>query len=591
MLRSGAWKYDLQESLDFLDDSGEFSDSESPAFLESLVDRDWATLDTYFFYGYVVTREDFYAISKERPSSDRLEYLAKRLPLAERMEWMCEIRKYANPDNDKTYRTNMLIFAALLKATPSMDSSATTFMKNGFRNLYLKAVDRLDVNAMKAFYNGAGGLPLKRAFFDAKFPSVEVLKARISRTERHRNEDFHLLYRRRQRYIDIHQMIRDVIKQLLEHGADPNLRIPREEANRQSWVFNPEQLWESVSWDIEMPPTVCALEGASLIKFEFLLRYWNTSRLISLSEKEKEYYLFTQILSERQIAIAAGKKPCSDFLLKFDFDPPYYCKKFLTADRMERTLFRMDDPVEEVDHFVSALVSCGTADAMWAVSDRTLSWKAAVPEVMNFIVDEKSKDYPKFVADEDWLVRAHISLEDEYKWGNQVWSVILDCFQIHDHQAEILSMCILDFCNFYSMNQEFRNLLKSPRNHILGSYCFEGELEGSKYKTCTAPVSRWILQRYPRQRCAKDALQCIRNSYHSKNHIGLCKSDNLHKIFNSAERNRKLFDQRIRTLRGKLKDYASNPLSAGSLIPHQCGCILCQPDLYTYDGWGVGWNG
>ena len=60
----------------------------------------------------------------------------------------------------------------------------------------------------------------------------------------------------------------------------------RKEANRQNWVFDPEELWEGVSWDIEMPQTVCALEGASLLKFELLLNTLINARVINLNEQE-----------------------------------------------------------------------------------------------------------------------------------------------------------------------------------------------------------------------------------------------------------------------------------------------------------------
>jgi len=591
MLRNSAWKYDLEDSLDFLDDSGEFSDFDG--FLESLVDRDWATLNTFCFYGYAVTREDFYTISKQRPSSDRLEYLAERLPLAEQMEWMREIQDNADPTNGIIYRTNMLIFAALLKATPTMDSSAHTFMKNGFRNLYLKAVERLDLKAMDAFFNGAGGLQLKRAFLDAKFSTLVALKEEIRRAERRWDrENRWMRHLQQYTYRDRYKCIIDVVNKMIEHGADPSLRIPRKEANRQNWVFDPKALWEGVSWDIEMPQTVCALEGASLLKFELLLNPLINARVINLNEQEMEYYFFTQILAERKFASAPGKKPCFDFLSKLSYLPFCY-QKFFTVDRVERTLFRMDDPIAEVDHFASALISCGTSESMWAVSDRTLSWEAAVPEALYTIVNDKSKDYAEKLADEDWLVRAYVSLEDIYKWGNQARFAILECFQTHDCQGDILALCILDFCNLYSMNQEFRNMLDSPRNHILGSYCFEGELEyhSRRYepKTCTAPVSRWILERSG-LRYTKEQLQCIQRSYDSKNHIGLCKSENLQKIFNSAERNRELLGERVAMIQremlservriAKIRD----PLFIDPPT-FDCGCILCQEGLYTFNGW------
>jgi len=252
----------------------------------------------------------------------------------------------------------------------------------------------------------------------------------------------------------------------------------------------------------------------------------------------------------------------------------------------------MDDPIAEVDHFASALISCGTSALMWAVSDRTLSWETAVPEALYTIVNDKSKDYAGNLADEDWLVRAYVSLEDIYKWGKQACFAILECFQTHDCQGDILALCILDFCNLYSMNQEFRNMLDSPKNHILGSYCFEGELEyhSRRYepKTCTAPVSRWILER-SNLRHTKEQVQCIQRSYHSKNHIGLCKSKNLQKIFNSAERNRELLGERVAMIRRKMLSERvpvtkiRDPLFIDPKF--DCGCILCQEGLYTFNGW------
>jgi len=599
MLRDSDWKYDLEESLDFLDDSGEFSDSESTAFLQSLVDRDWAALNTYCIYGYAVTREDFYAINEQRPSSDRFEYLAKRLPLAERMEWMREIQDLSNPTSGIIYRTNMLIFAALLKATPTADSSANAFMKNGFQNLYFKAVERLNVKSMDAYFNGAGGLPLKHAFLDCKFPTLDVL---MKEKRKHELRQDQRVYRSRNvqpgTYRDNHKGIIDVINKLIEHGADPNLRIPREAANRQNWRFNPEELWESVSWDINMPQTVCALEGASLVKFELLLNPWITgdARVITLSDDEMEYYFFTQILAERKFASAPGKKPCSDFLNNLPGLPLCY-QKFLTLDRIERTLFRMDDPIAEVDHFASALISFGTSDSLWAVSDRTLSWEAVVPEALNTIVNDKCNDFTGKLADEDWLVRAYVTLQDIYKWGEQACFAIVECFQTHDYQGDILALCILDFCNLYSMNREFRNLLDSPRNHILGSYCFEGECmywTTPDSRICTAPVSRWLLESrgifY-----ADEQLQCIRRSYQSKNHIGLCRSENLHNIFNSAKRNRELLGERVAMIQRKMGSerdetaFVSSPLQTGPPTNFNlcidCGCILCQPDVHSWCGW------
>jgi len=441
--RKTTWKEDLQESLDFLDDTGEleFSDSESRAFLQSLVDKDWWTLDLYIYYGYVVTRESFYAIMEERPSSDRLKFLANRLPFLERMEWMREICEYytSNPADDCFYKTDMLIFAALLNATPTADMGAEDLMKNGFRDLYMNAVERYDVKAMKMFYEAAGGFDLKRAFFEVNFPVVDVLKekysSRMSATipgaEKMSPGKIRRVLQMREcelRHLQCDNAT-DVIRQLIQHGADPNFRIPREEANRQNWAYNPEELWESVSWDIEMPRTICAFEGASSLKFELLVL--NAAHMMNLNEKEMEYYLFTQILAERKFASTPGNLPCSDLLTKVSVAPaPSRWKKFLTVDRIQRTLFRMDDAISEVEHFVSALLGCGTAEAMWRVSDRFLNWGAVVPEALNSLVNDRSKDYPKWFSDEDWIVRPHILLEEERNWGNKARSVIVDTFRL-----------------------------------------------------------------------------------------------------------------------------------------------------------------
>jgi len=590
----------LQESLDFLDDSGEleFSDSESQAFLQSLVDKDWATIDRYIYYGYVVTKESFYSIALERPSSDRLEFLANRLPLVERMEWMREIREYytGNPADYSFYKTDMLIFAALLNTTPTADLGAEDFMKDGFRNLYMNAVEQYEVKAMKAFYEGAGGLDLKRAFFEVNFPSLDVLKEKYSSRMSamipgaKKMSPGEIRRRLQWRERDLRHMqcahVTAVIHQLIQHGADPNLRIPREEADRQKWAFNPEELWKNVSWDIEMPRTVCALEGASSLKFELLVL--NAAHTMNLNEKEMEYYLFSQILAERKFASAPGNLPCSDFLTKVSFGRfPYPWEKFLTFDRLERTLFRMDDAISEVEHFVSALLGCGTAEAMWRVSDRFLNWEAVVPNELSSLVNDRSKDYPKWFSDEDWLVRAHVLLEEEYNWGNKARSSIVECFQTDDCQGELLALCILDFCNLYTMNEALRNVLDSPRNRILGAYCFEGEMDRGFYKrfdmkTSTAPVSRWILKGR-NLRYTKDMMKCIRSSHYSKNHIGFCAIENLHQLFNSAERNtgRELLNERVATIRRKVRAFASDaslPIDSTSL--DECACILCQPRLY-----------
>jgi len=575
-----AWKRDLQESLDSL--SWTFSDDEEDyesAVLKALVDRDWETIDFHIFHGYDVTRKDFYNISRERPSSERLEFLAERFPIEEKIQWMQQIRDVGHDVTDENYRRNIIIFAALMKATQKLDLDANkSFLKSGFRNLYMKAVERFDVRMMNVFFEQAGGLPLKDAFCDVKFLNLDTLKPEPV-------------------YPNVTH-IAEVVKQLIDHGADPQLRIPREAVNQRNWVYNPVELWESCSWDIEMPENVCALEGASLLKFEILSK----KGLIDLSDKEKEYYLFTQILAEKKLASVPGKTPCADFLNKIRNESDtsssvwkHYWRDFLTLERLERTFFRMDDPISEVDHFASALISCGTTHANWIVSDRTLNWKAVISDATYQFVENKSKEISEdWFRNEDWLVRAHVFLEEDQGWGNQARSAILDCFQTHDCRADIVASIILDFCNLYSMNKQLYHDLCSPRNQILGSYCYKGKLDRlGPAQFGIAPVSRWMLY----AGLDKDAYECLDyRKYFAEFksvHIGFCNAKNLHQIFNSAEQNKERLKKRVANVKHNLELKGNYKFSERDLMNYGrqhlllhfnecCSCVICQEGVYNW---------
>jgi len=557
------WKRDWQESLDSL--SWTFSDDEEDyesSVLYALVDRDWETIDWHIFHGYEITRKDFYNISEERPSSERLEFLAERFPIEEKIQWMQQIRDIGHQVTDENYRSNIIIFAALMKATQKLDLDANkSFLKSGFRNLYMKAVERFDVRMMNVFFEQAGGLPLKDAFFDVKFLNLDTLKPKPI-------------------YPNVTH-VAEVVKQLIDHGADPKLRLPREAVNQQNWVYNPVELWESCSWDIEMPEMVCALEGASLLKFEILSK----DGLIDLSDKEKEYYLFSQILAEKKLASLPGKTPCADFLNKIRNEPhtsewKHYWRNFLTIERLEQTLFLMDDPISEVDHFASALISCGTMHANWIVSDRTLNWKAVISDATYQFVENKSKEISgDWFRTEDWLVRAHVFLEEDQEWGNQARSAILKCFQTHDCQADIVASIILDFCNLYSMNKQLYHDLCSPRNRILGSYCYKGLLDGYRApgNTAIAPVSRWMLYAGldpAAYECLDYQLQTNAAEFNSV-HIGFCTAKNLHHIFNSAEQNKKRLKKRVAIVKKSLE------LKQTRFKGH-CSCVICQEGVYDW---------
>jgi len=143
------------------------------------------------------------------------------------------------------------------------------------------------------------------------------------------------------------------------------------------------------------------------------------------------------------------------------------------------------------------------------------------------------------------------------------------------------------------MNEAFRSVLVSPRNRILSAYCYEGEVDQGFYKRwkikrSTAPVSRWMLSGR-NLRYTKDMIKCIRSSHYSKNHIGFCAIENLHQLFNSAERNtgRELLKERVAIISQRVRAHTSDvsPLT-DSISLNECACILCQADLYTG---GYGW--